>query len=238
MTKGKIISSLSVFFPAYNEEDNIKITVAKAKEVLNDIAERWEIIVVNDGSSDDTAKVVETISSKEPNIRLISHEKNRGYGASLKSGLYSAKYPWIAFTDSDGQFDFSEITNFIQKQRQTSADIVIGYYKKRKVSLFTILTSKLWELLVSILFGLKVKDIDCGFKLISKKVIEALPKLESERGAFISSEILIKAKKKGFNIVELGVNHYPRKAGKPTGRDIKVIIKSFADLYNLWKKLR
>ena len=104
---------------------------------------------------------------------------NRGYGASLKSGFYNAKYSWIAFIDADGQFDFSEIMNFLKKQEDTGADLVIGYYKKRKVSFFKIVTSKAWEFLVYLLFGLKIKDIDCGFKLISRKVVEKIPKLES-----------------------------------------------------------
>ena len=109
---------------------------------------------------------------------------------------------------------------------------------KRKVSFAVILTSKIWELIVFLLFGLKVRDIDCGFKLISKKVINKIPHLESERGAFISSELLIKAKKAGFKIVEIPVHHYPRIKGKATGRKLTVIIKSLFDLFNLWRKIR
>ncbi|MFZ5933160.1 MAG: glycosyltransferase family 2 protein [Patescibacteria group bacterium] len=232
------ISELSVFFPAYNEEANIKSTVEKAREVLFWVAQKWEIIIVDDGSNDRTGEIAEDLARKDSRIRVITHSPNRGYGAALKSGFYGSRYGWIAFTDSDGQFDFSEITNFIEKQRETNADLVIGYYKKRQVSLFKVVTSKAWELLVSILFGLKVKDIDCGFKLISRKVIEGIPKLESERGAFISSEFLIKAKKKGFKIVEIPVTHKPRKVGKGTGRNINVIIRSFIDLLTLWGKLR
>ena len=165
-------------------------------------------------------------------------QKNRGYGGALKTGFESARYKWVAFTDSDGQFDFAEITNFIEKQKETGADLVIGYYKKRQVSKFKIITSKMWEIAVMTLFGLNVRDIDCGFKFISKKVIDKIPQLESERGAFISSEFLIKAKKSGFKIVEIPVTHLPRLAGKGTGRNINVIIKSFVDLFKLWKKLR
>ena len=117
------------------------------------------------------------------------------------------------------------------------ADLVVGYYKKRQVSKGKILTSKVWEYLVHFLFGLKVRDIDCGFKLVSKKVVDNVPKLESERGAFISSEFLIKAKKSGFKIVEIGVTHYPRTAGSGTGRNLNVIINSFTDLFKLWQKL-
>jgi len=234
----RIIDSISVFFPVFNEQENIENTVDSAVSVLNEISENWELIIVNDGSTDDSLKVSEKLASKYKNVRVVSHVKNRGYGASLKTGFYNSRYPWVFFSDADGQFDFSEIKKLIKKQKETKSDLVIGYYLKRKVSLFTVLTSKLWELIILLLFGLKVKDIDCGFKLVSRKVIDKIDKLESERGAFISSELLIKAKEKGFKFEEVGVNHYPRKKGVGTGRKLNVIIKSFIDLFKLWKKIK
>jgi len=234
----KKLPQLSVFFPAYNEEKQIKDTVEKAIKVLPNVASKWEVLVINDGSKDATGKVIDLLAKKHKNVVAIHHEKNRGYGGAFKSGLFGSKYKWITFTDSDGQFDFSEITNFIEKQRETNADLVIGYYKERQVSKLKILTSKMWEICVFLFFGLKVHDIDCGFKLISKDVVDSVKKLESERGAFISSEFLIKARKKGFKIVEIPVTHYPRLEGQGTGRDIKVIINSFIDLFKLWLKLK
>ncbi len=232
------IKEISVFLPTFNEEGSIEGVVLGVKKVLEKTIEKWEIIIVNDGSVDGTRRIVEKLSQGDERIRVISHEVNSGYGASLQTGFYNAKYNWISFIDSDGQFDFGEIGKFIEKQKETNADLVIGYYKKRKVSFTKILTSKVWETLIYILFGLKVHDIDCGFKLISKGVIEKIPHLESERGAFISSELLIKAKKKGFKFAEVPVTHYPRLQGKGTGRKLNVIIKSFLDLFRLWKKLR
>jgi len=235
--KKYLMDELSVFFPCYNEEKNIEETVFKAIKVLKNTVKKWEIIIVNDGSKDNTAAVALNIKKLYPNIKIVTHNPNRGYGASFKSGLYNSKYKWIAFTDSDGQFDFSEITNFIKAQQKTKSDIVIGYYLGRKVSPLVVFTSKIWELIVFVLFGLRVTDIDCGFKLISKKVVDTIPKLEAERGAFISSEFLIKSKKAGFKITEIGVHHYPRVEGQATGRDLKVIIKSFSDLFKLWFKI-
>lgn len=234
----KLIPEISVFFPTYNEEGNILRVIQNVKDTLERVAVNWEIIVVNDGSKDRTLEMVSEVAKNDKRIKIISHETNLGYGASLKSGFYNSRYKWICFIDSDGQFDFSEIVLFLDKQKETGADMVIGYYKHRQVSLTKRVTSKLWEGLVFILFGLKVHDIDCGFKFISKKIIDEIPKLESERGAFISSELLIKAKKKGFTIVEIPVTHYPRLRGAGTGRNLNVIIKSFIDLFRLWRKLK
>ncbi|MEK7526336.1 MAG: glycosyltransferase family 2 protein [Patescibacteria group bacterium] len=233
-----IIDQLSVFFPSYNEEGNVETTVNKAKTVLEKIAREWEIIIVNDGSKDKTGEIADRLAKTDKRIRVIHLNPNRGYGGAFKAGFYAARYSWITFTDADGQFDFSEVTNFIEKQRQTKADLVIGYYKKRQVSKFKILTSRMWELAVLMLFGLLVRDIDCGFKFVSKKVIDTIPKLEAERGAFISSEFLIKARKKGFKIVEIPITHYPRMKGEGTGRHIRVIMQSFVDLFRLYFKLR
>jgi len=227
------VKELSVFFPAYNEEKSIKTTVEKAIAILEKIAEEWEIIVVNDGSTDKTGEIVEKLIKQNSHIRMITHTPNRGYGAALKSGLYNSKYPWIAYTDADGQFDFNEISKFIEKQQETKADLVIGYYLKRQVPIYRIIGSKVWELAVFLLFGLKVKDIDCGFKLIRKEVIDKIPRLQAERGPFITSELLIKAQKAGFKIAEVGVSHYPRKAGKSTGADLKVVIGGLKDLVKL-----
>lgn len=235
--KNYLIDELSIFFPCYNEEKNIERTVDQAIKVLKKIAQKWEIIIVNDGSKDETGAVALKIQKLYPHIKIVTHNPNRGYGAAFKSGIYTAKYKWIAFTDSDGQFDFSEISKFIKKQQTTKADLVIGYYLSRQVSKTVILTSKIWELIVFVLFGLKVRDIDCGFKFISKKVVDTIPRLEAERGAFISSEFLIKAKKSGFKIIEIPVHHYPRTEGVPTGRKLNVIIKSFLDLFRLWFKI-
>lgn len=233
----KLIKEISVFFPAYNEEAHVKNTVLKAKRKLDVIAEKWEILIINDGSIDKTGDIADSLSKKDKRIRVINHSTNLGYGAALKSGFYGSKYSWIAFTDIDGQFDFTEVDNFIYTQKQTNADLVIGYYLKRQVSFKRKLNTFIWQTIVNILFGLSVRDIDCAFKLFSKKVIETIPRLESKRGAFISSEFLIKSKRRGFKIVEIGVHHYPAKR-VGTGSKLNVIIGSFIDLFKLWWKLK
>lgn len=232
------LAELSLFFPAYNEAKNISTTVEKALAVLPKVATKWELLIINDGSKDNTKEVIASLAKKHKGVRAINHAVNRGYGAALKTGFAESKYEWVVFTDSDGQFDFSEVTHFIEKQRETDADLVVGYYKKRQVSKLKILTSKMWEAAVFVLFGLRVHDIDCGFKFIRKSVIDTVTPLESERGAFISSEFLIKARRANFKIVEIPITHYARLAGEGTGRKLDVIIQSFIDLGKLWIKLQ
>lgn len=234
----KLVKEISIFFPCYNEEKNVSNTVNKAIPVLNKISEKWEIILINDGSKDNTAQVLDKIKSKYPkNVSIVTHNPNRGYGAAFKSGVYNSKYDWIAFTDADGQFDFSEISKLIKKQQKTNADLVIGYYLGRKVPFYRIWGSTLWQIAVFVLFGLKVRDIDCGFKLFRKKVVDTIPKLEAERGPFISSEFLIKSKKAGFKIVEIGVNHFSRTSGEATGAKLNVVLAGLKDLFRLWYKI-
>lgn len=238
MKKDFLLPELSVFFPAYNEEKNIDSTVEQAVGVLKKIAPRWEVLIVNDGSTDGTERVAKRLVKKYPGrVQMITHNPNRGYGAALRSGFYGCRYQWITFTDADGQFDFADVRKLIRKQKATNADLVIGYYLKRKVPFYRLIGSKIWQLAVWLLFGLKARDTDCAFKLVKKEVIDAIPRLESERGPFISSEFLIKAKKAGFKIVEEGVKHYPRKEGAATGSSLKVVLSGFKDLLYFWFKL-
>ncbi len=233
-----LIPELSVFFPAYNEEKNIKKTVLEAIKILKEITPRWEVIVIDDGSKDKTGEVVERIIKKYPGtVKLITHTSNLGYGVALRDGFYNARYNWITFTDSDGQFEFRDIYRLIAKQKETNADLVIGYYLGRKVAFHRILGSWAWQWAVFFLFGMKVKDTDCAFKLIRKKVIDTIPKLESQRGPFISSELLIKSRRAGFKIVEEGVTHRARTAGIEGGASLKVILSGMRDLIVFWFKI-
>ena len=235
-----LIDKLSVFFPAYNEEKNLENTLKNTVPVLREIAQKWEIIIINDGSKDKTEEVAKKLIKKysQDDIRLINHNPNRGYGAALKSGFYNAKYSWITFTDADGQFDFKDIKTLISTQNKTKADLVIGYYLGRKVPFIRKFGSFCWQLAVFILFGLKVRDIDCAFKLFRKEVVNTIPKLEAERGPFISSEFLIKAKRKRFKIVEVGVHHFERQAGASTGSNLNVVLAGLKDLICLRFKIK
>src|SRR3990167_10226236 len=230
------VDSLSVFFPLFNEEGNIETIVERAIEVLESLKFKYEIILVNDGSSDNTVSVIDKIARENTHVRVIHHPKNLGYGEALKSGFYGAKYDTIVYTDGDNQFDFSQVKLFLEKIE--NFDLIVGYRIKRQDPFFRILFKMGWTLSLFAFFRLTLKDIDCGFKMIKRKVLEEIPHLESQRGAMINAELVIKTKKAGFRIGQVGVNHYPRLSGKPTGASLNVIFKSYLDLLKLWWKLK
>jgi len=231
----KKVKEISVFFPAYNEEKNIKNTVLKAVEVLSQIAENWEIIVVDDGSTDKTAEVSKKLSQKDSRIKVVSHPENRGYGSALKTGFEKSQYSWVAFTDADGQFDFSEIKKFLPYTDK--ADVILGYRKNRADSFFRKLYTFGWKAIARLLLGLRVRDYSCAFKLIKKEVYEKVKPLETEEKV-TQIEFLVKASLFGFVFAEVGVTHYPREFGQQTGANLKVVLKSLFDLFKLWRKLR
>lgn len=230
----KKIDELSVFFPAYNEEKNIKLTVLDAKKVLEKIALKWEILVINDGSTDKTAEVARDLGKKDKRIRLVNHKENKGYGGALKTGFEKSRYEWVAFTDSDGQFDFSEIEKFISKRDE--ADFILGYRLKRADSALRKVLTWGWNLFPKIILGMRARDYSCGFKMLKRKVFEDMKPLVGEEKV-TQIEMIVKAQRKGYKIVEVGVNHYPRKRGKATGANIFVVMKSMRDLLKLWKEI-
>ncbi|PIQ70317.1 glycosyltransferase family 2 protein [Candidatus Shapirobacteria bacterium CG03_land_8_20_14_0_80_40_19] len=230
------LKELSVFFPAYNEEANLENTVEKAIPVLEDVAEKYELIIVDDGSKDKTGEVAKRLAEKYSFIQVITHNPNQGYGAALRSGFYNSRLEWIVTVDSDGQFDFSEVDKLIERSKK--ADVVVGYRLNRQDSMIRKIFGWGWTLLANLLLGIKVRDVDCAFKLVNRKVIERIPKLQSQRGGMISPELLGKARKAGFKVAEVGVHHYSRKEGKQTGANLKVIFKSFVDLGKLWWQIK
>jgi len=227
----KKIKELSVFFPAYNEEKNIEKTILKAVQILKKRAQKWEVVVVNDGSQDKTKEIIDKLAENYKEIRLINHKKNKGYGAALKTGIYSCKYSLICFTDSDGQFNFKEIDKFLKKI--TDFDLVIGYRKRRTDKLYRRLLARVLRLANLILFGINVRDIDCGFKLFKKKIVNKIGELKTE-SAITETEFIVRAHRAGFKISEVGVTHNSRIEGEQTGGKFKVIFKAGMEGLKLW----
>jgi glycosyltransferase involved in cell wall biosynthesis len=228
------VPALSIFFPFWNEEENIEAVISKAVPVAEKVADKWEIIMVDDGSSDKTLEIAKRLAKNDPRLVVVTHNKNRGYGAALKTGLSTAKYDLIVFNDGDGQFDLLEVEKFFEKMG--NVDMVIGYRKKRVDSPLRHLLMnmlKVWDL---VLFGFKFKDIDCGFKLFKREALNKIMPLESE-GAIITTEILARAKKAHLKIAQVEVNHYPRIYGNQSGGNPRVIIRAVRESLSLWKNL-
>lgn len=231
MTK---LTSLSIFVPTYNEEANISLIIEDVLKYVPSLAKKWELIVVNDGSTDQTARIVKTYSERFSEIRLINHSHNRGYGAAVKTGLKSARYDWIFFTDSDRQFRFEELSSFIS--HRDSADFVIGYRKKRRDPLIRLIIAqgflRVWNYF---LFGLTVKDVDCAYKLIPKKCLNKI--VLSTESAITVTELLHKLIKRGYKYKEVPVTHYPRPYGHQTGNHPSVMYKALRESVALWQSL-
>ncbi len=229
------VAELSVFFPAYNEEANVRSTAEAILRVLPIAADRYELLIVDDGSVDATGTIADELTESNPAVRAIHHPTNRGYGGALRTGFYNCRYELISFVDGDGQFDFGEVSEFLANSQ--AADLVIGYRVNRQDSLVRTINARAWGMLIRVLFGLHVRDVDCAFKLLHKRVLQTLPRLRSD-GAMISAELLIRARNAGLKIEEVPVHHYPRRAGTQTGANLRVIIKAFRDLFSLWRALR
>lgn len=225
--------SLSVFFPAHNEIENLPDIVMSALEICPKLTSDYEIIVVDDGSRDGTAEMADTLADRYPEIRVIHHDQNRGYGGALKTGFLSAKNDVIFYTDADAQFDLSELERVFPMIGES--DVVTCYRDGRCDPWHRSLNTWLFEKAVFLVFGLDVRDPDCAFKLYRREVIESM-NLVSE-GAMIDVEMLLQAKRAGFRIRQTGVRHYPRKAGTPSGASPRVILRAFAEMWRLWRRL-
>lgn len=225
--------SLSIVLPAYNEEANVESAVEEVSTVAQQSGRDYEIILVNDGSTDGTAEIAREMAQRIPNFRLVSHYPNRGYGGSLKAGFAAAGKDLIAFVPADKQFVFSEIDRFLAQIAR--ADIVCGYRANRQDTFIRELNAFGWNTLVWLLFGYLCRDIDCGFKLFRREVLDHVTIVSD--GAMIDTELLAGARARGFRIAEVPVTHLPRVAGEATGANLKVIAKAFRDLVHFRRRL-
>jgi len=229
--------SISLVLPAYNEADNIEPMIAEATPALEANASEYEIIVVDDGSADETAAVTRRVMETHPHVRLVQHPVNRGFGAAVISGFTNAEKDWIFYTDADRQFVLSELESFVPFMDQ--ADLIAGYRAPRRDPLLRVLYGKGWSMLCTLVFGYTVRDVDCGFKLFRREIIQALAPQIASRGATFSIEWLVRAKRAGYRFVELPVSHRPRVAGSQTGANLHVISRAFRELMQfrlqLWR---
>ncbi len=230
---------LTFFFPAYNEQENIERTVELALSQIGPLVPSIEVLAIDDGSTDRTPRLADSLAAADPRVR-VHHQPNRGYGGAIKAGFEEARGELICFSDGDLQFDLREIGGLLERLADESrpVDAVIGFRIKRRDPVHRIFIAKTYNAIVSIAFGLRVRDIDCAMKLFRREVFDGL-RLDAE-GPFLSAELLIKLRARGVRVAQIGVNHYPRAAGQNTGASIGKILRTFRDLarlrWDLWTK--
>jgi glycosyltransferase involved in cell wall biosynthesis len=227
------VPRLSYFFPAHNEEANLEALVNEALETLPSLADTFEIIAVDDGSKDATPTIADALAARHPDIvRAVHHTTNLGYGAALRSGFAASRYDLVAFTDGDRQFRIEDLARLTERLAAAdSPDVVVGYRIRRADPLVRTVYARLYRLANRIFFGLNVTDVDCACKVFRREALDGV-RVESE-GAFFSAELLIKLQAKGRTVAEVGVPHYPRTAGSPTGAKPQVILRAVRDFWRL-----
>jgi glycosyltransferase involved in cell wall biosynthesis len=226
--------SLSFVYPAYNEEENIEATVRSTAEVGERLLSRFEIIVVNDGSSDRTGVILEGLQREIPQLRVVDHETNRGYGAAVKSGFAAATQDLVFFSDSDGQFDIRELELLLPHVEEH--DIVTGYRRNRQDPPHRRLNALGWNTLTRVVLGTGVRDVNCAFKVFRRGVFDQIS-INSE-GALINAEVFGKARRLGMAVHEVPVTHLPRQFGTQTGAHPSVILRAFRELFELNGEIR
>jgi len=226
--------SISVFFPCYNEQDNLVRVVKQALEVLEKLKADFEIIIVDDGSSDRTGQIADELAGQDERVKVVHHRTNLGYGAALQSGFKAATKELVFYTDGDGQFDINEMPPLLGLMEQY--DIVSCYRLNRQDNLVRKINGWCWTKLVCLLFGIKIRDIDCAFKLYKREVFNNIKLIST--GALIDAEILARAVHKGYRVTQQGIHHYPRTAGAQTGANFRVIFRAFKELLRLRSQIR
>lgn len=227
------LARLSYFFPAHNEEANLEGLVEEALATLPSLADEFEIIAVNDGSKDGTAAIADRLAAAHPGIvRVVHHPTNLGYGGALRSGFGAARYDLVAFTDGDRQFKVADLGKLTTRLAAADRpDVVVGYRIKRADPLIRTLYARSYRLANRIFFGLKVTDVDCACKLFRREALRGLA-VESD-GAFFSAELIIKLQAAGAKVDQVGVDHYARTAGSPTGAKPSVVLRAVRDFWRL-----
>jgi glycosyltransferase involved in cell wall biosynthesis len=226
--------SLSVFFPAYNDEGSIAEMVDRTLTLLPQFADDYEVIVVNDGSRDNTAAILDDLARRHPRVRIIHHPRNRGYGGALRTGFTAATKDLVFYTDGDGQYDVNELAKLMPLMAK-DVDVVNGYKIKRSDSKRRVLLGGVYKRLARMLFHLPIRDVDCDFRLMRRQAIQGID-LVSTSGV-VCTEMVYKLHRSGCRFTETPVNHYPRLHGQSQFFTLRRVGKTLVDFFALWVKL-
>ena len=233
MTPERLPDSLSVVLPAYNEEAVIATTVRRVHDVLASLRlDKFEVLVVDDGSRDGTAAACEDVARELPEVRVIAHQVNRGYGAALRTGFEAARGSAVFLMDTDGQFDPADLHQLLEHWDGNT--VVCGYRARRSDPAARRAYNRAFFTIVNARIGRTARDINCGFKLFPRAVGVGL----TSDGALISTELLLRARDSGCTIVDVPVSHSPRLTGSPTGANPRVVLRAFAELWQLDRRMR
>jgi len=234
MTASKRLAGLTVFLPSHNEEGNVERVVAGFLAELPKVAERYEVVVVNDGSRDRTGAIADRLAAEDPRVLVVHHAKNLGYGGAVNSGLRSGSQPFLLLADGDGQFDPAEMSKLTS--RIDDYDVVIGRRARRADNLMRRINGKAWTTLARTLFGLQITDMDCGFKLFRREAVAGI--VLHSNSAMITTELMARLAGQKARICEVDVTHLPRVAGEQTGNDPLVVMHAFKEMFALFRDLK
>lgn len=228
------LPGLSIFLPSHNEEANVERVVGGYLDELPNVADNYEVIVVNDGSRDRTGEVAGRLAAENPRVKVVNHEVNRGYGGAVISGIRAATMPYVMLSDGDGQFDPKDVEKLAVFMPEF--DVVVGRRVHRADHLIRRLNGNAWTILVRLVLGVTISDIDCGFKMFKREFLDGM-ELRAH-GAMISTELMARLMGRGARIKEVDVRHLPRTAGEQSGASLPVVIRAFKELFILYAELR
>jgi glycosyltransferase involved in cell wall biosynthesis len=227
------LPGVSVVLPCFNEAPNIAEAIHAARGAAIGNADAHQIVVVDDGSTDGTAEIVASLAQEIPEISLVEHGTNRGYGAALVSGIRASRQPWVLLTDADLQFDLDQLEAFVP--HTADAELVVGWRVERNDPLHRRVNAHAWNQLMRRTFGLKIHDVDCAFKLIRRDLVADL--VLTSTGALISTELVVRVTARGARTHELAVEHRPRIAGQSSGANPRVVLRAFRELGPLRREI-
>lgn len=227
--------SIAIFFPVYNDESTVETVAMKSLKVVSDIASRYKVIIVDDGSPDRSGEIADKLAAEYPNkIASIHHEKNLGYGAALQTGFkYSLEYDWICFTDGDNQYDVNELYHLSKLFHHY--DLIVTFRYTKIYGTLRIFISYIYNLIIRWLFKSNLRDHNSGLKVVRSSVVQDMKLISTS--PFIGAEIIINAMVRGYHIGEVGIKTYPRTFGKSSSTSISNIIASIQDMFRVYKKI-